>query len=220
MHESEVAQSCPTLHDPMDCSPTGSSVHGIFQARVLEWVAIAFSNSYTAAAAKLLQSCPTLFDSIDGSPPGSTVPGILQARTLEWVAISFSNAWEWKVKSKSFSRVLLFVITWTSLPHDPPVSDPLGFLIKVQILISIRYWCNHVHISIMHNSQKVDAMQVSINRWIDKQNIICVYTHIIKYYTSLKKKGILIHAITGKKHKDILLLEGEQNGELLDGVSD
>ena len=42
--ESEVAQSCPTLSDPMDCSPPGSSVHGIFQARVLEWGAIAFSN--------------------------------------------------------------------------------------------------------------------------------------------------------------------------------
>ena len=38
--ESEVAQ-CPTLSDPMDCSPPGSSAHGIFQARVLEWVAIA-----------------------------------------------------------------------------------------------------------------------------------------------------------------------------------
>ena len=38
--ESEVAQSCPTLSDPMDRSPPGSSVHGIFQARVLEWVAI------------------------------------------------------------------------------------------------------------------------------------------------------------------------------------
>ena len=41
--ESEVAQSCPTLSDPMDCSLQGSSVHGIFQARVLEWGAIAFS---------------------------------------------------------------------------------------------------------------------------------------------------------------------------------
>ena len=41
--ESEVAQSCPTLRDPMDCSPPGSSVRGIFQARVLEWGAIAFS---------------------------------------------------------------------------------------------------------------------------------------------------------------------------------
>ena len=41
--ESEVAQSCPTFRDPMDCSLPGSSVHGIFQARVLEWGAIAFS---------------------------------------------------------------------------------------------------------------------------------------------------------------------------------
>jgi len=44
--ESEVAQSCPTFSDPMDCSPPGSSVHGIFQARVLEWDAIAFSYIY------------------------------------------------------------------------------------------------------------------------------------------------------------------------------
>ena len=41
--ESEVAQSCPTLHDHMDCSLPGSSVHGIFQARVLEWVVVALS---------------------------------------------------------------------------------------------------------------------------------------------------------------------------------
>ena len=40
--ESEAAQSCPTLSDPMDCSLPSSSVHGIFQARVLEWGAIAF----------------------------------------------------------------------------------------------------------------------------------------------------------------------------------
>ena len=45
MHESEseLAQLCPTLHDPMDCSLPGSSIHGIFQVRVLEWGAIAFS---------------------------------------------------------------------------------------------------------------------------------------------------------------------------------
>ena len=42
-NESEDAQSCPTLSDPMDCSLPGPSVHGIFQARVLEWGAIAFS---------------------------------------------------------------------------------------------------------------------------------------------------------------------------------
>ena len=85
--ESEVAQSCPTLCEPMDCSLPGSFVHGIFQARVLEWVAISFSKySYScvsiaiyeysmklrylfklATAAKSLQSCPTLCDLIDGS---------------------------------------------------------------------------------------------------------------------------------------------------------
>jgi len=40
--ETEVAQPCPTLSDPMDCSLPGPAIHGIFQARVLEWVAIAF----------------------------------------------------------------------------------------------------------------------------------------------------------------------------------
>ena len=48
--ESEVVQSCLTLHDPMDCSLPGSSVHGIFQARVLEWVGIAFSQQVTRLA--------------------------------------------------------------------------------------------------------------------------------------------------------------------------
>ena len=90
---SEVAQSCPTLCDPMDCSLQGSSVHGIFQARVLAPV-----------VAKLLQSCLTLCNPKDSSPPGAAVPGILQARTLEWVAVSFSYAQKWKVKVKSLSR--------------------------------------------------------------------------------------------------------------------
>jgi len=68
----------------LHCGLPGSSVHGIFQARILAAAA-------AAAAAKSLQSCPTLCDPIDGSPPGSPVPGILQARILEWVAISFSR---------------------------------------------------------------------------------------------------------------------------------
>ena len=53
--ESEVAQLCPTLSDPMDCSLPGSSVHGIFQARVLEWGAIAFSDSTIATVIKVSQ---------------------------------------------------------------------------------------------------------------------------------------------------------------------
>ena len=55
--ESEVAQSCPTLSDPMDCSLPGSSIHGIFQARVLEWGAIAFSEWNSSSHKSVLVSC-------------------------------------------------------------------------------------------------------------------------------------------------------------------
>ena len=55
--EREVTQSCPTLRDPMDCSPPGSSVHGIFQARVLEWGAIAFSIVYSCLFCHRLMDC-------------------------------------------------------------------------------------------------------------------------------------------------------------------
>ena len=58
--ESEVAQSCPTLSDLMDCSLPGSSVHGIFQARVLEWGAIAFSMKKASPVEKWSQSLPKL----------------------------------------------------------------------------------------------------------------------------------------------------------------
>ena len=94
-----VAQSCPTLWDPMDYSPPGSSVHGILQARILEWGAISFScvsfpknpfNIYCKANLKVellvSQSCPTLCNPKDCSPPGSSVHRILQARILEWGA--------------------------------------------------------------------------------------------------------------------------------------
>ena len=56
--ESEVAQPCPTLCDPMDCSQPGSSVHGIFQAKVLEWGAIAFSENMEWSRAKAIRVLP------------------------------------------------------------------------------------------------------------------------------------------------------------------
>ena len=52
--ESEATQSCPTLSDPVDCSLPGSSVHGIFQARVLEWGAIAFSRPWCLQLTKTI----------------------------------------------------------------------------------------------------------------------------------------------------------------------
>ena len=146
--QAQSLQSCPTPYDPMDCSLSGFSVLGIFQARILEWLPFPplgdlpeelASPSLTgiavtaelpclvlaaATTTKSLQSCPTLCDPIDGSPPGSPVPGILQARTLEWGAISFSNAWKWKVKGKSLSRVWLFETPWIAA-YQAPLS--MGF---------------------------------------------------------------------------------------------
>ena len=86
--ESEVVQSCLTLSDPMDCSLPGTSIHGIFQARVLEWGAIAFSTLRVAkrSKVKVIQSCLTLCDPMD-----CTVHGILLARILEWAAYPFSR---------------------------------------------------------------------------------------------------------------------------------
>ena len=115
MRESEVAQSCPTLGDPMDCSLPGSSVHGIFQARVLEWVAIAFSDfcsfpsfqqlrvrgeisQAATAAAKSLQSCLTLCDPTDSSPPDSAVPGF--SRQEHWSGLPFPSPMHESEKGK------------------------------------------------------------------------------------------------------------------------
>jgi len=75
--EREVAQSCPTLSDPMDCSPPDFSIHGIFQARVLEWGAIAFSNIYTLLYIK----CPSQVLLVVKNLPAnagdmSSVPGL------------------------------------------------------------------------------------------------------------------------------------------------
>ena len=67
-------QSCLTLCNPMDCSPQDSSVHGILQARILEWVAISLSTySLLIQFSSVSQSCPTLCDPINRSTPGLPV---------------------------------------------------------------------------------------------------------------------------------------------------
>ena len=71
----KLLQSCPTLCDPIDSSLPGSSVLGILQARILEWVTISFSNA--CMHAKSLQSCLTLYNPMDSSPPGSSIHRIL-----------------------------------------------------------------------------------------------------------------------------------------------
>ena len=84
-------QSCLTLRDPIDGSPPGSPIPGTLQARILDWVAISFSNAWKWKVKVKLFSWVRLCDPMDFSPPGSPIHGILQARVLEWGAIAFSE---------------------------------------------------------------------------------------------------------------------------------
>ena len=86
--ESEVTQSCLTLSDPMDCSLPGSSIHGIFQARVLEWGAIAFSKFIYMCAYKYIQ--------------------------ILYVYIYLFIQWN-TAQSKKKTEILPFVATWMNL---------------------------------------------------------------------------------------------------------
>ena len=88
-------QLCLTLCDPIDCSPPGSPIPGILQARTLEWVAYFLLQSIKVKSeSEVTRLCLTLSDPTDCSLPGSSAHGIFQARVLEWGAIAFSpNAW-------------------------------------------------------------------------------------------------------------------------------
>ena len=100
---SEVAQLCPTLCDPMDCSPPGSSIHGILHARILEWVAISFSRGSSWPRDRTQVSCiagrrfnlwatreaqknpkSTIFPAVldSGSPEYLRLPGLLRSKQL------------------------------------------------------------------------------------------------------------------------------------------
>ena len=83
-------QSCATLHDPVDGSPSDFPVPGILQARTLEWGAFPSPMHESESESEVAQSCLTLCDPKDCRLPGSSVHGIFQARALEWGAIAFS----------------------------------------------------------------------------------------------------------------------------------
>ena len=105
--ESEVAQLCPTLSDPMDCNLPGSSIHGIFQARVLEWGAIAFS-------------APTLqADALPSEPPGKTQVKVKSLSRVQLFATPWTVAYQ-SPQSMEFSRQEY----WSVLPCPPPGDLP------------------------------------------------------------------------------------------------
>ena len=93
--ESEVAHSCPTLRNPMDCSLPGSSVHAIFQARVLEWGAIAFSEAWLRVIIFLLD---LFFQVVCILKSGvSVLCSHLRSPTLEKAMAPHSSTLAWKI---------------------------------------------------------------------------------------------------------------------------
>ena len=134
---SEVARLCPTLRNLMDCSPPGSSAHGIFQARVLEWGAIALSSGYTRVPKKIytsltfvpicscgpLASCEVPFrcpwESLDSISPHDqapvSCPGLLPGDTHH-----------------SFLHCLLSTPAGTKVPHWAPLLLPLDTTVSTR----------------------------------------------------------------------------------------
>ena len=165
LKESEVAWSCPTVCDPTECSLLGSSIHGIFQARILKWVAMPSSRgplwprawthfpciSCTAhrfftseppgnlckICVLVTQSCPTLCDPIHYSPPGSSNHGISQARILGWIAISFSRRSSQTRDWTSVSRIVgrCFTIWWLKSLSFSTVLESFYMVLTAEQLI-------------------------------------------------------------------------------------
>ena len=124
--ESEVTQSCPTLCDPMDCSLPGSSIHGIFQARVLEWVAIAFSRGSSwprdwTQVSHIAGRCFTVWATREVQTwvwvnPGcwwwTGRPGVLQSMGLQRVGYDWATELNWTYKKPYLKKVLRFKRKW------------------------------------------------------------------------------------------------------------
>ena len=138
--ESEVAQSCLTLSNPMDCSLPGSSVHGIFQARVLEWGAIAFSGSFawvTTKASSLgpyFQPCPTVVNSSissksDPSEKLSHIMSLLCLKPSKGSRLAQNKVqmacYGLLVVVESFSHVWLLATPWTAA-HQASLSSTIS----------------------------------------------------------------------------------------------
>ena len=181
----------------MDCSLPHPSVHGIFQARVLEWGAISFSRGssqpgdrtwvsctvgrrFTVWATRkpwstreseneseVAQSCPTLCDLVNCSPPGSSVHGIFQAQILDWIAISFSRVFFWLRDQTCIS----FTGRW--------------ILYQLSYQGSLKLW--YVHTVEYHSVRKRKEILTCSTTWMDPEIIILSEanqrkTHIIWYH--------------------------------------
>ena len=138
--ESEVTQSCPTLSDPMDCSLLGSSIPGIFQARVLEWGATAFSvSSFTAP----------LFFCLQASPASGSFPMSWLTRWPKYWSFSFSISPSSEHSVLISFRIDLFDLLAVQgtleslLQHHNSKASILSLLYGPALTSVHNYWKNH-----------------------------------------------------------------------------
>ena len=118
-------QFCLTLHDPMDCSPPGSSAHGILQPRILEWVAVPSSRGSSRPKDRTCVSCVGRMGTLPLVPPGKFYP------SLNYHFFPFF--FHWKINALQYCASFCHMSTWIrhrdtyvpSLLNLPPISRPV-----------------------------------------------------------------------------------------------
>ena len=146
--ESEVAQSCLTLHDPMDCSPPGSSFHGILQARGLEWGAIAFSDITVRMAKNPKHWELQILAKMQNRNSHSLVVGMQVVQSV------------WK-KIVGFLQIKHAPIIWSSNFVPWYLSKWIENVCPYKSL-------NRCYRSFIYNCQNLEATKMSFSRWKDK----------------------------------------------------
>ena len=113
--------------------------------------------------------------------------------------ITWHSSGQWNTCRNQFKNILNYTLLPFLCIHPSENRD------------SNWYLYTHVYSSILHKSQKVETVEVSINRWIDRQNV--VYIHTMEYYPAIKRKEIMIYASTGMKLGNIMLSKISQTQE-------
>ena len=133
MSYAQSPQLCWTLCDPMDCSPLGSSVHGILQERILEWVAMAssrvlpehvsFPNTSPVSPALQMDSVPT-------EPPGKPIKDF--STLLKYLAHAQLSSWVISLSSRKVPWLIFHPVSWSPVTSPIPGFQP--FIRKVRLL--------------------------------------------------------------------------------------
>jgi len=126
--ESEVAQSCLTLSDPMDCSPPGSSIHGIFQARVLEW---------SAVAKRWTRQKPQISPGVSAVNALSLAPGV----AISW-ATSVSVYFNWRILKDTHCTLCNILLNLLQIKSYFTFLPKIFHICLNYILKNFHYSCN------------------------------------------------------------------------------